>query len=73
MKVKDLKEDFLNPISTRAISAEGLIFKIGDKVKHSGVDENEIGTILSFYLNKETNDVIARTDKGTGRISFMYH
>lgn len=74
MKIKELKEDFINLDKTRAISAEGDIFKIGDKVCHEGSEvKEEVGVIISFSVNTDTNDVIAFTDKGSGRISFMYH
>lgn len=73
MEINDLREDFINPIMTKAISSEGFIFEIGDEVYHEGSDEeNGFGVIESFKINQETNDVIASTTKGYGKISFMY-
>jgi hypothetical protein len=72
MEIRELKEDFINVSRTRAISSEGEVFELGDKVMHEGVPENQIGTVSSFFLDKETNDVLAETEFGYGRISFMY-
>jgi len=69
----EFKQDYLNIDRTVAISAEGVIFKVGDTVKHEGVKHEETAVILNFTVNLDSFDVIANTDKGTGRISFLYH
>ena len=68
------KQDYLNIQHTSAISAEGVIFKIGDVVGHSGSEnKDDRGTISKFIIDEKTVDVIAHTERGYGRISFMYH
>lgn len=69
----EFKQDYLNLDETVAISAEGTIFKIGDTVKHDGADENESATISHFSKDFKSYDVIAHTNKGFARISFLYH
>lgn len=70
----EFKQDYLNLDETVAISAEGTIFKIGDTVKHEGTeDKNESATITHFSKDLKSFDVIAHTERGFGRISFMYH
>lgn len=71
LEVKNRK-DFLSVDKLTAISSEGEIFNIGDKVKHTGDDENRIGVIDKFSLNTESMDVIAHTEHGSARISFLY-
>ena len=66
-----IRKDYLSVDKETAISSEGEIFSIGDKVKHESQGE-EIATIESFSLNEETMDVIAQTNLGTARISFLY-
>ncbi len=73
MDIKELKEDFINLTKTKAISAEGNLFSIGDTVNHEDEEAPKKGIISSFEINKETNDVIAVTQHGKGRISFLYH
>ena len=67
----ELRQDYLNIDNSVAISSEGIIFKVGDTVGHEGADT--IGLISSFYRDEESFDIIARTNQGHGRISFMYH
>ncbi len=67
------RKDYLSVDRTTAISSEGDVFNVGDEVKHEGDNENKVGTISSFSLNHETMDVIAHTEHGHGRISFLYH
>lgn len=70
----EFKQDYLNLDETVAISSEGTIFKVGDTVKHEGSeDKDETSIILKFSKDMDSYDVIAHTDKGVGRISFMYH
>ena len=70
----EFKQDYLNLDETVAISAEGTIFKVGDVVKHDGSEnKDETATISKFTKDLESYDVIAHTNRGFGRISFMYH
>lgn len=70
----EFKQDYLNIDKTVAISAEGIIFKIGDVVKHeSSENKKDSGTISKFTVDLESYDVLAHTERGYGRISFMYH
>ena len=70
----EFKQDYLNLDESIAISAEGVIFKIGDKVKHEGAEsEDETATISHFSKDLKSYDVIAHTERGFGRICFMYH
>lgn len=70
----EFRQDYINIDHTIAISANGTIFKVGDLVGHDGSeDETERATITSFTIDKESFDIIAHTDRGFGRISFMYH
>jgi hypothetical protein len=73
MDIKDLKEDFINLTKTKAISAEGNLFVIGDVVNHEDEKAPKNGVITRFTINEDTNDVIAHTQHGQGRISFLYH
>jgi hypothetical protein len=66
------KHDFISVDNKVAISAEGIVFKIGDVVKHSGDEEEKEATIESFSLDKNTMDVMAHTKFGVGRICFLY-
>jgi hypothetical protein len=69
----DIKQDYLNVDNTVAISSEGSIFKVGDTVYHEGSEiVGEVGIIEKLYWDKDTCDVMAKTDKGIGRISFLY-
>lgn len=69
----EFKQDYLNLDETVAISAEGIIFKIGDVVKHQGAGDKETAIITHFSKDLKSYDIIAHTKKGFGRISFMYH
>lgn len=70
----EFKQDYMNLDKTVAISSEGTIFKIGDVVKHEGSEnKDETATISKFTKDLEGLDVIAHTERGFGRISFMYH
>jgi len=70
----EFRQDYINLDNTAALSAEGVFFKIGDKVCHEGSNrKGETSIIIKFTLDTETRDVKAHTDKGWGRISFMYH
>lgn len=64
------KTDYLSVDKTKAISAHGEIFTIGDLVEH---DDKEAGTatIQSFAFDYESNDVVANTEKGSARICFI--
>ena len=70
----DFRQDYFNIAKNVAISAEGVIFKIGDVVGHSGSENKEDrATITHFTVDEESVDIIAHTERGFGRISFMYH
>jgi hypothetical protein len=69
---KDMK-DFLSVDRLTAISSEGGVFHVGDKVKHEGDPNNLVGTIARFTLDNDTVDVVAHSEHGSGRISFLYH
>tara|TARA_R110000796_G_scaffold1673_2_gene6935 strand:+ start:11060 stop:11329 length:270 start_codon:yes stop_codon:yes gene_type:complete len=70
----EFKQDYLNIDGTVALSAEGTLFKVGDSVCHEGsAVKGDVATIDKFTVDKESYDVIAHTEKGHGRIVFMYH
>jgi hypothetical protein len=70
----EFKQDYLNLDGTVAISAEGVIFKVGDVVHHTGTEnKRETATISKFTKDLKSYDVLAHTERGFGRISFMYH
>lgn len=64
------RTDYLSVDKTKAISAHGEIFTVGDLVKH---DDKEAGTatIQSFAFDYESNDIVANTEKGSARICFI--
>jgi len=66
------RRDFISADGQAALSAEGEYFFIGDEVGHEGAHKDERALIQSFRVDKESMDVIADTDKGFGRISYMY-
>jgi hypothetical protein len=66
------RRDFMSIDKTVVLSAEGAFFHVGDTVYHEGAPEDESATINSFFINEESMDIIARTTKGEGRISFLY-
>ena len=62
--------DYLSVDKSKAISAHGEIFTVGDLVEHE--DKNAgTATIQSFVFDFETNDVVANTEKGSARICFI--
>lgn len=62
--------DFLSVCGTKAISAHGELFTIGDVVEHED-EEAGIATIERFEFDTESMDVRAYTDKGWARICFI--
>ena len=64
------KQDYISADGTTAISSNGLILSLGDKVKHEGDEEGKEGTIEKFYVNTIKSDVIAVTEHGVASISF---
>ena len=69
----EFRRDYLSLDCTVAISAEGSIFKIGDEVCHEGsAMDGETATITKFTVDMESMDIQAHTEKGCGRICFMY-
>lgn len=67
----DDRQDYLSIDKKTAISAEGLILRVGETVYHDGTD-NESATINEFSIDEESYDIIAHTNLGTARISFLY-
>lgn len=64
--------NFINALETMAINSYGEVFKIGAQVGHE--DKNAPNaTIESFDVDKESNEIIAFTDKGFCHIDFMYN
>lgn len=68
-----LRQDYISMDHKTAISSEGVIFKIGDKVKHQGESEDETAFIKGFRLDYDSMDILAETTKGYAKISFLYH
>lgn len=66
------RRDYLSVDKQVAISSEGMLFKVGDIVGHDGDELNETSAITEFSLNEETMDVMAHSEKGVGRISFLH-
>lgn len=75
IQIKDpnLRQDYISMDHKTAISSEGVIFKIGDEVKHEGESEDETAFIKGFRLDYDSNDIVAETTRGHARISFLYH
>lgn len=69
----EFRQDYININHTIAISAEGVVFKIGDIVGHEGAKKTETATIVMFSIHHGSNDIIAHTNRGYGRISFIFH
>lgn len=64
------RTDYLSVDKTKAISAHGELFTVGDLVYHTD-NESGTATIQSFSLDEKSNDVIANTKKGFARICFI--
>lgn len=64
------RKDFLSVDGETAISAHGEIFNIGDLVEHEDTEAGQ-ANIISFELDKKSNDVRANTEKGWARICFI--
>lgn len=62
--------DYLSVDKSKAISAHGEIFTVGDLVEHQD-KEAGTATIKSFAFDYESNDVVANTEKGSARICFI--
>ncbi len=61
--------DFLSVDKTKAISAHGELFTVGDLVEH---EDSKVGTnITSFELDVEDNSVKAITPLGWSHICFI--
>lgn len=67
------RKDYLSVDKLTAISAEGVIFHVGDVVYHEGDTENKPGTIQKFKLDIEDNSILAFTEHGFGHISFLFY
>jgi hypothetical protein len=72
IKTIKFRKDYLSVDTLTAISSEGEIFEVGDKVKHEGDPLNKIGTIERFHLNLSRNEIEAVTEHGVASISFLY-
>jgi hypothetical protein len=72
IKTIKFRKDYLSVDTLTAISSEGEIFEVGDKVKHEGDSLNRVGTIEKFHINSTKNEVEAVTEHGIGSISFLY-
>lgn len=64
--------DFLSLDKKQAISAEGIVFNVGDTVYHEGAPDEESAIIKFFEVDSSTLDVVAHTTLGTARIVFLY-
>lgn len=64
--------DYISIDGKSALSSEGTFFKVGDKVYHEGDDKFILSEILSFYIDNKTVDIIAVTEAGDAKISFLY-
>lgn len=64
--------DFLSLDKKQAISAEGIVFNVGDTVYHESAPDNESAVINFFEVDENTMDVVAHTTLGTARIVFLY-
>lgn len=66
------RRNFIDASGTVAINSYGEVFIIGAEVGHE--DKNAPNArIESFDVDKESNEVIAFTDKGYCHIDFMYN
>lgn len=72
IKAIKFRQDYISVDTLTAISSEGEVFEVGDKVKHEGDPDNKVGTIESFHLDTVKNEVQAVTEHGLGSISFLY-
>lgn len=66
----DNRVDFLSVCRTKAISAEGELFTVGDLIKHDS-KKNETAIIQNFTIDEENGGIIVNTDKGWARIFFI--
>jgi hydroxymethylpyrimidine pyrophosphatase-like HAD family hydrolase len=66
------RKDFISVDKKTAISSSGDIFNVGDLVCHEGAKQDQVGTILKFVENQESNEVHAYTEYGWASISFLY-
>lgn len=62
--------DFISSDKTKAISAHGELFSIGDIVLHDS-EGDETATIENFEIDEEYNEVKALTDKGWAHVCFL--
>lgn len=70
----EYRQNFLNWDSTVALNSYGYMFKVGSVVCHEGSDiPDEQAVILKFEIDKEGEEVLAHTDKGTAHIDFFYY
>ena len=68
------RRDYISMDHESAISAHGIIFRVGDGVYHDDPDDDTgIGIIRGFRFDYNTMNIIAETDKGWSRIVFLSH
>lgn len=65
--------DFLSLCNTVAIDSTGIVFRVGDKVKHEGADPNEVGEILEFFIDEEYGEIGVNTTLGVCHLNYIYH
>lgn len=66
----ELRQNFISVDSTIARDSYGSYFKIGDEVGHEG--SNDFATILSFEIDKESQEVKVNTSKGHCHLDFIF-
>lgn len=62
--------DYISSDKTKAISAYGELFSIGDIVLHDS-EGDETAIIENFEIDEEYNEVKALTNRGFAHISFL--
>jgi len=66
----DIGNNYISSDEKHAINAYGEHFSIGDLVIHQDTSAGS-AKILSFSVDKNQNEIIALTDKGTAPIDFI--
>lgn len=64
------RKDFISVDRLTAISSRGDILNVGDTVKHDS-EGDDTAVIESFHPDVATNDVMAQTNLGRARISYL--
>ncbi len=68
--MKTTKQNFLSCDKKTAINSYGVLFEVGEVVKHQ---DKEAGTakIISFFEDIARNEIAAQTTKGVAHIDFI--